>query len=246
MSPSSSCQAAPSSAGRGRVDVGHGRPVGLLQLDGAADGVAEHEGPFLAGGQHDHHVPGRVPGGGHRGQAGGDGGVAVDRGHPIGLGQSPQTLVDVVEHEPAPLVHEQLPVGRTRPDVGIGEHRRPVLLPEEPAAVVDVEVRADDEVDVVGARAGRGQLVEEAAAHEPVVAHHPDAGVDQDRLRPTPHQEGSQWEPHHTVGVEQVLVTGEVGLGPEVLRRGDELPVRQAGDVEVPDAHPSILAGSVL
>ncbi len=105
-----------------------------------------------------------------------------DRQHGIG---DPRTGRRIVLVSLGPVF--QLAVGEDVARLGEGRHPAAVLEPRVPADVVDVQVRAHDEIDVVDADAGGRQALLEAVGlhHVPERARRArlvvaDAGVDQD------------------------------------------------------------------
>ncbi len=105
------------------VDVSDGVPGRFVELDGAGDGVAEEQGAFLAGRDHHAHVAGWVPRRRQRGDAGSDGGFAVDRPHARGVCRRPADSVVLVDAGMGPAQVEEVRAG-VRCDV-VAEVARP-------------------------------------------------------------------------------------------------------------------------
>src|SRR6185369_5265052 len=199
-------------------------PLRLGHLDGAVHEIAGEHGLAGRRGEPDGDVAGGVSGRRLEAQAGRDLVVLVDERDPPGGDHGHHAVGDAAGGL-APLLGlplPELPLLAVDHVARPGKRRHPALALQArvPADVIDVQVRADDGVDLLGRDAGGGQVVEprplplvpeRRLVALLAVAH---AGVDENRAARHPDDPGLD------AGAEiaRVLVE-EVGLEPAVVTR---------------------------
>ena len=112
---------------------------------------------------------------------------------------------------------------------------------DEPAAVVEVQMATDHEVDLGGVHTDRGEGLEQPAAVEGLVVHRPDASIDEHETLARMNQKAPDREAQAPVGVEDLGVKGEVGVAEEVVGSGEDA-IQERLDVEVAQSHISTLS----
>ena len=235
-------------AGEDGIDVGDGAPLRLAELDRTADGVAEEDGPLRSVSEDDDQVAGRVSGCGHGRDARGDDGIAVDQHHSALFEPRLEAFAHVGQHLVGTFDHEVLPVPGADPDGRIGEDGLPAAV-DQPAAMIDMQVRADHGIHVLQSDTGHGQLTEQPSTDETLGGHLPQAGVDQDgpvAQRAAPEDETTDGQMHLAVGRQEILMAVKGHGVPEVLGSGDDLSVVDRRYLQIADLHGSHLIQSAI
>jgi aryl-alcohol dehydrogenase-like predicted oxidoreductase len=233
-------------------------PLRVHRLDRVVHHVADRDGRILARGDAHRDVTGRVAGRGLERDAVRHLVVHVHLHHLAGADHRQDAVVVKVAVERRPVIAPSLErphLGLVGEVFGVREGRHPLAVVEArvPACVIDMQMSAEDGVDVPRREPGAGEVVEErklgvrpfrARTARLVVA---DAGVDQDVLAARAQHEplrpadegarlGVEMARHHpaVLGLERLL--GRVGVEVKHLEQGPSVvDHRRDSDVADPD-----------